>query len=338
MALRPLIRPRARVLTPTAAPASNTESLEGLPRVLSRVSECHGNADQPAARTVPRQPTTIAKPLVVSPNAEKSAAKSENRTAAEKPTASKPTLPVFWQSRKVLVAAGILALVSAVAIGYQFRPKQQIIVVHPAKQPATIAASPASNSNPVSMKPAFQPLSPANAPATTTAKETTSTASLMPRATWPAEKMPAAAPAKNPTPPIQTATKPVDTRTSSNRDQNFPVMQERLPQMSSQFPQAASSNPNAAVVYNPTMNQDGSPLASGYAGQNNLPPQYAQQPLYGQQPQYGQMPQNGAQPMYTAARPNIMTPSQPMMPQDGSMGAYGGAHFEGQIQPLPLRR
>ncbi len=96
--------------------------------------------------------------------------------------------------------------------------------------------------------------------------------------------------------------------------------EEPLPQMSPQFPQAASSHSNSAVVYNPTMNQSGSPLASGYPQQNNYPAHPA------------------AQPMYTAARPD-MQPRQPMPPpQDGSIGAYGGAHFEGQIQPLPLRR
>ena len=323
MALRPLIRPRARVVTPTATPVSITESLEGLPRVLSRVSECAGHTEQPGARTTPRQPA-IVKPQVVASKTVKPEEKLEKATVAEKPASSKPTLPAFWQSRKVLVAAGIAVLVSAVALGYQFRPKQQIIVVHPSKQQATIAATPASNGNTVSTKPAFQPLSPTSVPVTTT-KETTSTASLMPRATWPAEKTPAAAPLKSPAPPVQTATKPVDKRTSSYRGPSAPATQENLPLMSSQFPQAPSSNSNAAVVYNPMINAGPSPLASGYAPQNNLPPQFSQ-------PQ-----QNVSQPMYTAARPNF-APSQPMPSQDGSFGAYGGAQLEGQIQSLPLRR
>jgi hypothetical protein len=240
---------------------------------------------------------------------------------------SKPTLPAFWQSRKVLVAASILALVSAVAVGYKLRPKQQVIVVHPGKQPSAVAATPASN-DPASNKPAFQPLSPAATPSPISAKETTSTASLMPRATWPAEKPSTATPLKTPTPvnpAIQTATKPVDTRTSSYRAPSSPTVQENLPLMSSQFPQVSHSGSNPMVVYNPTMNGGQSPLASGVAPQNNLPPQFSQ------------TPQNVVQPVYTAARPNI-APSQPMSPQDGSIGAYGGARFEGQIQPLPLRR
>jgi hypothetical protein len=234
----------------------------------------------------------------------------------------------------VLVAASILALVTAVAIGYQFRPKQQVIVVHPAKQPAAIATAPGSSFNTANSKPAFQPLTTTPA-ATTPAKETTSTASLMPRATWPAEKSPAASPAKNTTPAVQTATKPIDTRTSMNQTPNFQQLPENLPRMSPQFPQATNpvtnSPSNATVVYNPTLNAATSPLASNAGPQNNQPPQYGSQQFAPQQ--------NGA-PQYTAALPNVpqnMQPSQPLPPPDGSFGAYGGARFEGQIQPL-LRR
>lgn len=324
MALRPLIRPRPRVIAPTVSPTTSSESLEGLPRVLSRVSECTNHSEQTEVRTAPRQPTAIAKPHAVKPILSKPTASKDQEAAAQKSPATKPTLPAFWQSRKVLVAAGILALVSAIAVGYRLRPKQQIIVVHPAKQPSGLAATPA-NSDPASMKPAFQPLSPATTPAAVSAKETTSTASLMPRATWPAEKPTAPTPTKSLAPPVQTATKPFDTRTSSYRAPNSPVTQENLPRMSSQFPQAPNTGSNPMVVYNPTMNASQSPLALGIAPQNNLP-------LHS-----GSSPQNGTSPMYTAALPNI-TPSQPMVPQDGSFGAYGGARFEGQIQPLPLRR
>lgn len=322
MALRPLIRPRPRVTAPSVTPSVNVESLEGLPRVLSRVGECYSQMEQPAASPVPCQPTAIAKSQPVRPASSKSTASEAKATAAEKPSEKKPTLPAYWKSRKVLVAAGIAVIATAVAIGYQFRPKQQIIVVHPAKQPSTIATTPANSINPASTKPAFQPLSPATPSATVSGKETTSTATLMPGAKWPAEKTPAAAPLKSPTPPFQTATKPVDTRTSSNHAPGYSATQEPLPQMSPQYPQAPNSNSNAAVVYNPTMNAAASPLASNFAPQNNLPPQ-----------------NNG--PMYTAARPNIpqnMQPGHPSAPQDGSFGAYGGARFEGQIQPLPLRR
>lgn len=289
--------------------------MEGLPRVLARVCECASPTDQSVARVAARQPALV-KPMVM-PSAERKISPSQ----PNEQTTAKPTLPAFWQSRKVMVAAGIIALVSAVTIGYQFRPKQQIIVVHPAKQPAGVATSPANSNS--TTKPAFQPL----APAATPVKETTSTASLMPRATWPPEKTPAAAPGKNPAPQIQTAIKPVDTRTSSNHQPGFTPAQENLPRMSPQFPQTpnptTNSASNAAVVYNPTMNAGSSPLASGYAPQNNQPPQY------------------GSAPLYTAAQPNLpqhMQPNQPLPPQDGSFGAYGGARFEGQINPLPLRR
>lgn len=265
------------------------------------------------------------RPAVVARSASEGSSKSPaNQPATTKPTeakplASKPTLPAFWQSRKVMVAAGIMALVTAVAIGYQFRPRQQIIVVHPAKQPAAVATSPAGSNT--TTKPAFQPLT------TAPAKETTSTASLMPRATWPPEKTPVTAPIKNPAPQIQTATKPIDTRTSWNNQPATPPTQENLPRMSPQFPQApnptTNSPSNASVVYNPMMNAPASPLASGYANQNNLPPQ------------------GGTMPQYTASLPSYqpnMQPSQPAASPDGSFGAYGGARFEGQIQPLPLRR
>jgi len=229
-----------------------------------------------------------------------------------------------------MVAAGIMALATAVAIGYQFRGKQQIIVVHPAKQPAAVANSPAASN--AATKPAFQPLSPAT-PSTNSGKETTSTASLMPRATWPAEKSPTAPPTKSLAPQIQTATKPIDIRTSSNTQPSAMPMQESLPRMSPQFPQttnpATNTASNASVVYNPTMNAPVNPLASGYANQNNLPLQN------------GNAPQYGAGPMYTASLPNTQPNAQPSQPQvspDGSFGAYGGARFEGQIQPLPLRR
>jgi hypothetical protein len=320
MAVRPLIRPRPRVTAPNAMPAPGIESTEGLPRVLSRVCDCTSPADQVAARAVPRQPTVI-KPVVVPSSPVKSATSQAKEPGAEKPVSAKPTLPAFWQSRKVLVAAGIMALVSAVAVGYQFRPKQQIIVVHPAKQPAAVATTPASSNS--TTKPAFQPLPPAATPP----KETTSTASVMPRATWPPERTPAAAPVRNPAPAMQTANKPLDTRTSMNPQPAFTPAQENLPRMSPQFPQTpnptTNSPSNAAVVYNPTMNAGPSAIASGYAPQNNQPPQ------------------NNASPQYTAARPNFpqnMQPSQPLPPQDGSFGAYGGARFEGQINPLPLRR
>jgi hypothetical protein len=320
MAVRPRIRPRPRVTAPTVVTTANSESLEGLPRVLSRVCECPGESQQSGAHVAPRQTVVIAKPQVLKPSPVKP--KIESEPDAEQILATKPSLPAYWQSRKVLVAAGIAVIATAVAVGYQFRPKQQIIVVHPAKQPSALAAAPANNSDPASAKPTFQPLSPATTPAPVSAKETTSTASLMPRATWPAEKPFTAAPLKSPLPAVpatQTATKPVDTRTSLNRAPNFPVVQENLPLMSSQFPQAPSSGGNPLVVYNPTLNAGQSPLASGGSPQNNLPPQHA------------------ASPMYTAARPNI-APGQQQTPQDGSFGAYGGAHFEGQIQPLPLRR
>lgn len=319
MAVRPLIRPRPRVTAPAATPAIDSELLAGLPRVLSRVSECAG---QESARSAPRQPTV--KPVsVASSTASQGKTPTEEKLVAAKPEATKPTLPAFWQSRKVLVAAGIMALVSAVAVGYQFRPKQQIIVVHPAKQPAAVATSPAASNS--TTKPTFQPLNPA---ATTPAKETTSTASLIPRATWPPEKTPDPTPSKSPTPPTQTATKPIDTRTSLNQTPNYAPAQDNLPRMSPQFPQApnptSNSASNSSIVYNPTMNAGPSPLASTYIPQNNQPPQ------------------SGTSPQYTAARPNFpqnMQPGQPLPPpQDGSFGAYGGARFEGQIQPLPLRR
>ncbi len=332
MAVRPLIRPRPRVTAPTAMPAIDSESLANLPRVLSRVSDCGGSAEQTIARAAPRQP--MAKPVVTMPITSTPAKSPSQTGAGTKPTPTAPTLPEFWQSRKVLVAASILALVTAVAIGYQFRPKQQVIVVHPAKQPAAIATAPGSSFNTANSKPAFQPLTTTPA-ATTPAKETTSTASLMPRATWPAEKSPAASPAKNTTPAVQTATKPIDTRTSMNQTPNFQQLPENLPRMSPQFPQATNpvtnSPSNATVVYNPTLNAATSPLASNAGPQNNQPPQYGSQQFAPQQ--------NGA-PQYTAALPNVpqnMQPSQPLPPPDGSFGAYGGARFEGQIQPL-LRR
>ncbi len=335
MAVRPLIRPRPRVTVPATTPAIDSELLAGLPRVLSRVSECVG---QESAHSAPRQP--MVKPVVSAPSAIRPAkAPAAEKPVAAKPAASMPTLPAFWQSRKVLVAAGVMALVSAVAVGYQFRPKQQIIVVHPAKQPAAVATSPASSN--ATTKPAFQPLAPSSTgPALTIPnKETTSTASLMPRATWPPEKAPAAAPIRSPAPPTQTATKPMDTRTSINQQPTFSPAQENLPRMSPQFPQApnttSNSPSNASIVYNPTMNAVPSPLASNYAPQNNQPPQATTASQYGAASTYG----NG--PQYTAARPNFpqnMQPGQPLPPQDGSFGAYGGARFEGQINPLPLRR
>lgn len=295
--------------------------------MLSRVSDCSSPAEQNETRVVPRQTVVIAKPQAVKSAPTKPEIKSS--PAEVQTPVTKPTLPAFWQSRKVLVAASIAVIVTAVAVGYQFRPKQQIIVVHPAKQPTDLAATPASSLNPSSAKPAFQPLSPVGPSATVSAKETTSTASLMPRATWPAEKPSATLPTKSPATPIQTATKPIDTRTSSYRAPSSPASQENLPLMSSQFPQAPNSGANPLVVYNPTLNGGQSPLASGMAPQNNLPPQGGMLPQPGMQP--------GAQPMYTAARPNL-APSQPQPSSDGSFGAYGGARFEGQIQPLPLRR
>lgn len=335
MAVRPLIRPRPRLSAPAPMASATPAELENLPRVLARVSDSAGQTVQATTRPLPRQPIAL-KPQTVAPTkAETSTTSlsSAQETVTEKPLATKPTLPAFWQSRKVVIAAGIFALVSAVAIGYQFRPKQQIIVVHPAKQPEAVVATPASSINPASAKPAFQPLSPS--PALTASKETTSTASLMPRATWPADKTPAT-PLKTPTPAIQTATKPLDTRTSLNSTPNSPMSQENMPRMSPQFPQAPNPTTNvsssAAVVYNPTMNAAASPLASGYAPQNNQPPQNGS-------PQFATQ-QNGG-PQYTASRPNYQPntpPAQPQPPQDGSFGAYGGARLEGQINPLPLRR
>ncbi len=185
MAVRPLIRPRPRPTASAPAPAANAELFEDLPRVLSRVCECAGAAEHEATRATPRQPLAIRpKPAVMATNNSKQPA---TPPAESKPVSSKSTLSAFWQSRKVMVAAGIIALATAVAIGYQFRGKQQIIVVHPAKQPPAVANSPAASN--AAAKPAFQPLSPATPP-TNSGKETTSTASLMPRATWPAEKTP----------------------------------------------------------------------------------------------------------------------------------------------------
>ncbi len=320
MAVRPMMRPKQRVIAPPVMPGLSPESLAALPRVLSRVTECPSGTDQPVAQTALRQPAVIAKPQVVAPALIKTEAIAAKEVVAENTAVTKPTLPAFLQSRKIMVAAGILAIVSAVAVGYQFRPKQQIIVVHPATKPQnSLVASPTNSINPANMKPAFQPLSTSTLPTMIPAKETTSTASVMPGATWPPEKTPDAAPLPSQSPPFQTATKPLDSRTSSNRASSYPVAQETLPPMPPQFPQAANIGSNPVVVYNQTMNASPSPLASGFAPQNNLPPQF------------------GMQPAYTAARPE-MQPRQPLQPSpDGSFGAYGGAQLNGQIQPL-LRR